>query len=110
MISLVLRIAGWLFALFSVGIMATLGLRLFEERGVEIPWGEAWYNLDAGSLNLAQTLVQRYASPDFWDNQIVPLLQRPVWQGMCGSALVLLMLAIVFMVAGRRRRRRRSFG
>ncbi len=109
MVSLVLRITGWLFALFSVGIMATLGLRLFEGRSMEIPWGEAWYNLDAGSLNLMQAMVQRYSSPDFWDNQIVPLLQRPIWQGMGGAALVLLALAVVFMVAGRRRRRR-SFG
>jgi|APSaa5957512535_1039671.scaffolds.fasta_scaffold53541_2 hypothetical protein len=66
--------------------------------------GQVWYDLDRGSLNLMQAVVQRYLHPAIWNPGMVALLQWPAW-------LVALIPAAVFLLLFRPRRsvRRRSF-
>ena len=68
--------------------------------------GTLWYQLDRGSLNLVQAVVERYVHPILWQDGIFPLLVWPAWLVLGGLAVL---LGLVF---GRRgpRRRRRGFG
>lgn len=38
-----------------------------------------WFGWDASSLNLLQSVTQRYLSPVLWDSAIVPLLKQQPW-------------------------------
>ena len=70
-----LRFIGWVLivvALVVLGIelwiLATTGSFTLHT------WGELWYRLDPGSLNLYQAVVERYLSPELWDKVLAPLL------------------------------------
>jgi hypothetical protein len=54
--------------------------------------GELWYQVDVGSLNLTQAVIQRYVHPLLWDPVLVSVLQWPLWSllGGPGAALVIL--------------------
>lgn len=53
--------------------------------------GTLWYQIDAGSLNLAQAVIQRHVHPLLWDPLLVGALRWPAWSllGGPGAALVL---------------------
>ena len=66
--------------------------------------GTLWYQVDRGSLNLVQAVVERYVHPVLWEDVIFPCLVWPAW-------LVLGSLAVVVGIlssAHRPRRRRRG--
>jgi hypothetical protein len=69
---------------------------------VGIALGQLWYDLDRGSLNLMQAVVQRHLLPAIWDPGIIALLQWPTW-------VVFLIPALILLLLGRRRPSRRSF-
>ena len=101
-IRIVGRILGWLLlalALLAAGAEAVGSLRA----GVWQPLvlGQVWYDLDRGSLNLMQAVIQRHLHPAIWDPGIIAVLQCPAWLGALVPALPLLLL-------GRRRRRRKT--
>ena len=60
---------------------------------VVTPLGKAWFDLHAGSLNLVQAVVERYASPKLWDPWIITLLQWPTWAVLAGVAFILVLLS-----------------
>ena len=67
--------------------------------------GEIWYAIDAGSLNLAQAVVQRHLWPFLWEPVITSVLLLPGWAAFGAPGLVL-----AWVCRRRRRRRRRRRG
>ncbi|MBK1666777.1 hypothetical protein CKO28_01805 [Rhodovibrio sodomensis] len=66
------------------------------------PLGQLWFNLDSGSLNLAQATIERAIWPPLWQFGVFPLLQQPgLYVGLGALAL-----ALVFLLLARRRRGR----
>jgi ABC-type lipoprotein release transport system permease subunit len=47
--------------------------------GISTPLGHVWFSLHTYSLNISQSLTQRYLSPKLWEVIIVPLLVQPIW-------------------------------
>lgn len=64
--------------------------------------GELWYRLDAGSLNLLQSVVQRYISVWVWDTIFVPVLLAP-------ALVVLFVPSAILLLLTRKRKRQRIF-
>jgi hypothetical protein len=56
------------------------------------PLGQAWFDLDPFSLNLAQAVIERYVAVWLWQDAIGPALLQPGWVVLpaLGAALVLL--------------------
>jgi len=74
------RIALIVFALLALAGLIRDALASVKAGALDIiSLGELWYGLDAPSLNLAQSFVQRYISPWVWDPAIIAVLQRPTW-------------------------------
>ncbi|MBL6954964.1 MAG: hypothetical protein ISR50_20210 [Alphaproteobacteria bacterium] len=95
------RILGWLLlalAFMIAGAEAMASLRAGEWQPMAL--GQLWYDLDRGSLNLMQALVQRYLHPAIWDPGVITILQWPAWLVAVIPAAVLLLFT---------RRRRSSF-
>ena len=93
------RILGWLLlvlALLAAGAEAVASLRAGEWQPLAL--GQVWYNLDRGSINLMQAVVQRYLHPAIWDPGVIAILQWPAW-------LVALIPGLVLLLLGRRKRR-----
>lgn len=61
-----------------------------------------WYRLDAGSLNLLQSVVQRYISVWVWDTIFVPVLLAP-------ALVVLFVPSAILLLLTRKRKRQRIF-
>jgi hypothetical protein len=66
---------------------------------VMTPLGKTWYDIDAGSLNLSQAVIERHVWPPLWDPVMITVLQQPTW-------LVLLVLGALFLLLGAKRRAR----
>ena len=101
-IRIVGRILGWLLlalALLAAGADAVGSLRAGAWQPMAL--GQVWYNLDRGSLNLMQAVIQRRLHPAIWDPGIMVVLQWPAW-------LVALIPALPLLLLGRRRHRRKS--
>lgn len=89
----------WLFGL-GIVLLALALLALVYELFVAangggyrtIAAGELWFRLQPSSLNLAQSVIQRYLSPGLWDPVIITVLQWPTWSllGAPGAALAFL--------------------
>ncbi len=97
------RILGWLLLVLTclaggAEIVASLESGAWQPLAL----GQVWYDLDRGSLNLMQAVVQRHLHPTIWDPGIIELLQWPAW-------LVSLIPAVFLLLLCRRKRRRRSF-
>lgn len=88
-------------------VVLTAGLLAWDlaaagEAGLRLrPLGEIWYQLDAGSLNLSQAVIERYLWPPLWDPGVIALLQVPAVLLAAGLAVLLILLCLV-----RARRRR----
>lgn len=67
------------------------------------PLGEVWYQLDAGSLNLSQAVIERYVWPPLWDPGVITLLQVPAALLLAGLAGLLLLLCLTRAARARRR-------
>ena len=107
----VLRLIGRLFIAFALFTMVA-GITIWL-LGIDImtQFGQLWYNADIGSINMAQTIVQRHLRiPVFWDSVIVPyLLLRPTWEAMITLFIVFLVLGGLLLRLGRRRARRSRY-
>jgi len=87
------RIIGWV--LIAIGLMLVGVEALASLRGEE--WapqllGQLWFELDSGSLNLTQAIVQRYLLPTLWDPVILTLLLWPAWAVFLVPGVVLSVL------------------
>ena len=88
-----LRLLGRFFLLLAFGEVA-IGIWIWlAGHDVTRSAGEVWYALKPGSLNLSQAIVQRYLSPEIWEQVAVPLLLRPFWEST-------VLLFILFLVTG----------
>lgn len=106
---IVIRVIGRILLALAL-IVLGLGLWLWlSGREITVAAGKLWFELDAGSLNLTQAVVQRYIHPALWENVGVPLLLEPTWEALTVVFLVLLVLGGVLLFLGRRRGRRRNF-
>jgi hypothetical protein len=92
-----MRLVGCILGLILVdAAIAVAGaelLQYFETGSYQvIPAGRLWYELDAGSLNLVQAVIERYVWAPLWDPVILAVLQWPVWLmlGLPGLLLALL--------------------
>lgn len=88
------RILGWLLlalALLAAGaeIVASLQAGAWEPMVL----GQVWYDLDRGSINLMQAVVQRHLHPAIWDPGVIALLQWPAWLVALIPAFILLLLS-----------------
>jgi len=72
---ILVRIIGWLLTLVALGALTWDVLILLDTGLFKFStWGEIWYALDPGSLNLYQAVVERYLHPVIWDKVLAPLL------------------------------------
>ena len=55
--------------------------------------GEILYQLNPESLNLSQAIVERYLSPQIWQQGAVPLLLKPFKEAVFLLFILLLILA-----------------
>lgn len=107
-IAKLLGLIALLIGLATVGLMAAARL---SGMAVAQPLGQLWFELDPGSLNLLQALVERGLWPPLWDWLAFPVLR----QSAPAVAVVALVAGVVLLVLGRRRadsglnRRRRVF-
>jgi hypothetical protein len=91
------RLLGWLLLIFGVVVLGRdlLG-RLDTHRFEPVVLGALWGDLDRGSLDAAQVMIQRHVSPVLWDPVIAALLQ---WW----ASPVFLAIGLLLIVALRRR-------
>jgi hypothetical protein len=74
------RSAAILLGSAGVWLLTQDAIRSISGRAVSLkPLGQVWYEADAGSLNLAQALVERYLFPRLWDPVITTLLNWPAF-------------------------------
>lgn len=57
------------------------------------PMGEIWFDIDNGSLNLVQAVIQRRVHPVLWDPIILWILGLPGWVVLGAPGLLLTILA-----------------
>jgi len=93
------RIIAGLLLLAGTAVLARDVAAYFDSHlWAPIVLGQLWYELDRSSLNLAQAVIQRYASPGLWDRIVAAVL-------LCRAWAVLLVLGGVVLVVARPRRR-----
>ena len=59
--------------------------------------GATWFEIDNGSLNLAQAVIQRNVHPLIWDPVVQWILTMPAW-------LVAALIGLCLVYLGRKRR------
>ena len=73
-----LQLFGLLLLLPAFGALVWDLLGLFDTGSFTLSvWGDLWYMLHPGSLNLYQAVVERYVSVTLWDETLAPLLLLP---------------------------------
>ncbi len=88
-----LSMIGYLLIIPAVGALAYDLAQFFSTGSFKLStWGELWFKLHPGSLNLYQAVVERYVSVALWDDVLSPLLFWPALYafGIPGLALALL--------------------
>ena len=73
-----LQLIGLLLLLLALGALAWDLFGFFDTGSFTLSvWGDLWYMLHPGSLNLYQAVVERYISVALWDETLAPLLLLP---------------------------------
>ena len=88
-----IAVIGWTLVILALAAFGYEVLLAATSGGYRmIAAGELWYQIDVGSLNLTQAVIQRYVHPWLWDPMLVSVLQWPLWSllGGPGAALVIL--------------------
>ncbi|RCK32279.1 hypothetical protein TH19_19485 [Thalassospira profundimaris] len=99
----VLRALGWILLFASIAVLVDDSITALQTGSFRlVAAGELWYRLDTGSLNLLQSVIQRYISSWAWDNIFVPVLLAP-------ALVVLLVPSFVLLLLTRKRKRTRIF-
>lgn len=63
------RALGWLLLFASIAVLVDDSITALQTGSFRlVAAGELWYRLDTGSLNLLQSITQRYISIWAWDN------------------------------------------
>ncbi|MFP3944917.1 MAG: hypothetical protein ACLFWF_13555 [Alphaproteobacteria bacterium] len=74
------RAVALLLALSGLWLLVSDAVRTVEQGTLSLkPLGQVWYEGDAGSLNLAQAVVERYLFPELWHPVITTFLNWPAW-------------------------------
>ena len=84
-----LRIIGIFLVTVACLIILTELLLLVTGYGLLRPWGQIWFEVHSGSLNLTQAIIQRYIAAWIWDFIFIPLLGMPAWKSLTAIALLL---------------------
>ena len=97
------RALGWLLLFASIAVLVDDSITALQTGSFRlVAAGELWYRLDAGSLNLLQSVVQRYISVWAWDTIFVPVLLAP-------ALVVLFVPSAILLLLTRKRKRQRIF-
>ena len=97
------RALGWLLLFASIAVLVDDSITALQTGSFRlVAAGELWYRLDTGSLNLLQSVIQRYISVWAWDTIFVPVLLAP-------ALVVLFVPAAVLLLLTRKRKRQRIF-
>ncbi|MBX2832093.1 MAG: hypothetical protein KTR23_13280 [Rhodospirillales bacterium] len=99
----VLRALGWGLLFAGITVLVDDSITALQAGSFRlVAAGELWYRLDAGSLNLLQSVIQRYVSVWAWDTVFVPILLAP-------AIVVLFVPSLVLLFLTRKRKRQRIF-
>jgi len=99
----VLRALGWGLLFAGIAVLVDDSITALQAGSFRlVAAGELWYRLDAGSLNLLQSVIQRYVSVWAWDTVFVPILLAP-------AVVVLFVPALVLLFLTRKPKRQRIF-
>ena len=94
---IVLVILGSLFLVASAVALASDVVRGMDSGQFSLtPLGKTWFDLDPGSLNFSQAIVQRYTIPEIWDPGMITLLNWPTEFVLAGTGVILLLVAGLF--------------
>ncbi|NIY75829.1 hypothetical protein HED22_09250 [Thalassospira sp. HF15] len=97
------RALGWLLLFASIAVLVDDSITALQTGSFRlVAAGELWYRLDTGSLNLLQSVIQRYISVWAWDTIFVPVLLAP-------ALVVLFVPAAILLLLTRKRKRQRIF-
>lgn len=97
------RALGWILLFASIALLVDDSITALQTGSFRlVAAGELWYRLDAGSLNLLQSVVQRYISVWVWDTIFVPVLLAP-------ALVVLFVPSAILLLLTRKRKRQRIF-
>ena len=87
------QVLGWVLILAAVAVIgADVQAALDSGQFMPRPAGQLWFQLDVGSLNLLQALVQRYLHPSIWDPGIVSVLLLPAFVVLAVPGVLLALL------------------
>lgn len=74
------RALALLLGLGGLWLLGADAVRSLDQGALSLkPLGQVWYEADAGSLNLAQAVVERYLFPELWHPVITTFLSWPAW-------------------------------
>ncbi len=94
---LVLRLSGLLLMAAAFVAFIVDGVKTIASNAITVtPFGEAWGQLHAPSLNALKSLVEGAGYPILWDPLLISVLASPSW-------LVLVFLGLFLQWLGRRR-------
>lgn len=79
MIIISLRAVLFLLSLLSILWAGHATWLVVDGNDYNVVYGMAWFNSDSQSLNLLQTIIQRYFITTLWDMLFVPLLTLALW-------------------------------
>ena len=97
------RALGWLLLFASIAVLVDDSITALQTGSFRlVAAGELWYRLDPGSLNLLQSVIQRYISVWAWDTIFVPILLAP-------ALVVLFVPSAILLLLTRKRKRQRIF-
>ena len=114
---LLFRALGWLLLALAVTVTANDALSWWSEGSFRLmSLGDLWSKLDPGSLDTAQSSVQRFASAGLWNWVAQPVLVTPAIPLFAALGILLLWLGGAggatadagFAVGARSHRRRRG--
>jgi hypothetical protein len=90
--SLGLGVIGWILLAAAIAFLIAEQVVAYTTGTYRvISLGQTWFDVDVGSLNLVQAVIQRYIHPFLWDPIIAGALRWPAWSllGGIGTFLVL---------------------
>ena len=87
------RVVGWVLILLALAVLGGDVLNALDNGGfVARPFGQLWFQIDAGSLTLTQSVVQRYIHPSLWEPGITTILLLPAFVVIAVPGVLLALL------------------
>jgi len=89
----IFRFVGYGFIILALAALGYEGAQAIANDGWQIfALGELWFKLDAQSINISQSSIQRYISPWVWEPMITSILLCPCWTIFGGLGLIFIWL------------------